>query len=458
MIAWLEQHGHGKGATTFRLRDWLFSRQRYWGEPFPIVYDDTGLPVALPESMLPVVLPDVEDFSPRTFDPYDADSEPETPLSRKKEWVEVELDLGDGPKHYTRETNTMPQWAGSCWYELRYLDPHNDKVLVDKENEAYWMGPRSAGDPGGVDLYVGGVEHAVLHLLYARFWHKVLYDLGHISSFEPFRTLFNQGYIQAYAFRDARGVVVPAEEVVERDGKWYYDGREVAREYGKMGKSLKNVVTPDEISDRYGADTFRVYEMAMGPLDVSRPWETRAVVGAHRFLQRVWRLVVDEETGAIRVTDDPLDTRTRRLLHRVIDGVRGDMDELRFNTAIAKLIELTNALTPLPTASREAIEPLVLMLSPFAPHLAEELWRKLGHDRTLAYVDFPVADPAELVAESITYPVQVNGKVRGRIEVAPDTTEDAVRAAALAEVAEVLAGRDPKKVIVVPGRLVSVVI
>jgi leucyl-tRNA synthetase len=458
MIAWLEEHEHGKGATTLRLRDWLFSRQRYWGEPFPIVYDETGLPVALPESMLPVVLPDVDDFSPRTFDPNDAVSEPETPLSRKKEWVEVELDLGDGPKHYTRETNTMPQWAGSCWYELRYLDPHNDKALVDKENEAYWMGPRSAQDCGGVDLYVGGVEHAVLHLLYARFWHKVLYDLGHVSSFEPFRTLFNQGYIQAYAFRDARGVVVPAEEVVERDGKWYYDGREVTREYGKMGKSLKNVVTPDEISDRYGADTFRVYEMAMGPLDVSRPWETRAVVGAHRFLQRVWRLVVDEETGAVRVTEDPLDTKTRRLLHRVIDGVRADLDELRFNTAIAKLIELTNALTPLPTASREAIEPLALMLSPFAPHLAEELWRKLGHDGTLAYVYFPVADPAQLVAESITYPVQVNGKVRGRIEVAPDTTEDSVRAAALSEVAEVLAGRDPKKVIVVPGRLVSVVI
>jgi leucyl-tRNA synthetase len=458
MISWLEQHGKGKGATTFRLRDWLFSRQRYWGEPFPIVYDETGLPVALPDSMLPVVLPDVDDFSPRTYDPNDADSEPETPLSRKKEWVEVELDLGDGPEHYTRETNTMPQWAGSCWYELRYLDPHNDKVLVDKENEAYWMGPRDPADCGGVDLYVGGVEHAVLHLLYARFWHKVLYDLGHVSSFEPFRMLFNQGYIQAYAFRDARGVVVPAEEVVERDGKWYYDGREVAREYGKMGKSLKNVVTPDEVSDRYGADTFRVYEMAMGPLDVSRPWETRAVVGAHRFLQRVWRLVVDEETGAVRVTDDALDTKTRRLLHRVIDGVRGDMDELRFNTAIAKLIELTNALTPLPTASREAIGPLVLMLSPFAPHLAEELWRKLGHDGTLAYADFPVADPAQLVAESITYPVQVNGKVRGRIEVAPDTTEDSVRAAALAEVAEALAGRDPKKVIVVPGRLVSVVI
>jgi leucyl-tRNA synthetase len=463
MISWLEEHGHGTGATTYRLRDWLFSRQRYWGEPFPIVYDETGLPVGLPDSMLPVELPDVDDFSPRTFDPDDADSEPETPLSRKKDWVQVELDLGDGPKTYTRETNTMPQWAGSCWYELRYLDPHNDKVLVEPENEAYWMGPKGPGDPGGVDLYVGGVEHAVLHLLYARFWHKVLHDLGYVSSSEPFRTLFNQGYIQAYAYRDARGVVVPAEEVVERHGadgkaRYFYGGQEVAREYGKMGKSLKNVVTPDEMSDQYGADTFRVYEMAMGPLDVSRPWETRAVVGSQRFLQRVWRLVVDEETGAVRVAEEPLDPKTRRLLHRIIAGVREDLDGLRFNTAIAKLIELTNALTPLPVASREAVEPLVLMLSPFAPHLAEELWSKLGHEGSLAYVDFPVADPAQLVAESITYPVQVNGKVRGRIEVAPDLAEDEVRAAALAAVVEPLAGRDPKKVIVVPGRLVSVVV
>jgi leucyl-tRNA synthetase len=320
------------------------------------------------------------------------------------------------------------------------------------------MGPQGPGDPGGVDLYVGGVEHAVLHLLYSRFWHKVLFDLGHVSSFEPFRKLFNQGYIQAYAFRDARGMIVPADEVVERDGKWFVGDQRAFREYGKMGKGLKNVVTPDEMCEQYGADTFRVYEMAMGPLDVSRPWETRAVVGAQRFLQRVWRLVVDETTGAVRVTDDPLDVKTRRILHRIIDGVRGDNDELRFNTAIAKLIELTNALTPLPTASREAIEPLVLMMSPFAPHLAEELWRKLGHDGTLAYTEFPVADPAMLVAESITYPVQVNGKVRGRVEVAPDTTEDSVRAAALAEVAEVLAGREPRKVIVVKGRLVSIVV
>ncbi|HET6484473.1 MAG TPA: leucine--tRNA ligase [Actinoplanes sp.] len=458
MIAWLEQHGHGRGATTFRLRDWLFSRQRYWGEPFPIVYDETGLPVALPDSMLPVVLPDVDDFSPRTFDPEDADSEPETPLSRKKDWVDVELDLGDGLKTYTRETNTMPQWAGSCWYELRYLDPHNDKALVDPDNEAYWMGPRRDGDCGGVDLYVGGVEHAVLHLLYARFWHKVLFDLGHVSSFEPFRKLFNQGYIQAYAYRDARGVIVPAEEVTETDGKHVYDGVEVIREYGKMGKSLKNVVTPDEMCKRYGADTFRVYEMAMGPLDVSRPWETRAVIGSQRFLQRVWRLVVDEETGAVRVVDEPLEPAVRKHLHRTIAGVREDLDELRFNTAIAKLIELTNTLTPLPSVSREAVEPLVLMLAPFAPHLAEELWGKLGHTGTLAYSAFPVADPAQLVAESITYPVQVNGKVKARVEVSPSAPEAEVREQALAAIADALTGRTPKKVIVVPGRLVSVVV
>ncbi|WP_433377450.1 leucine--tRNA ligase [Actinoplanes sp. CA-142083] len=458
MIEWLEQHGHGRGATTYRLRDWLFSRQRYWGEPFPIVYDETGLPIALPDSMLPVVLPDVDDFSPRTFDPEDADSEPETPLSRKKDWVEVELDLGDGPKQYTRETNTMPQWAGSCWYELRYLDPRNDKALVDPDNEAYWMGPSRDGDSGGVDLYVGGVEHAVLHLLYARFWHKVLYDLGHVSSFEPFRKLFNQGYIQAYAFQDDRGFYVPAEEVEERDGQYFYEGVPVTRSYGKMGKSLKNVVTPDEMCEQYGADTFRVYEMAMGPLDVSRPWETRAVIGSQRFLQRVWRLVVDEESGAIRVSDAALDAKTRKHLHRTIAGVREDLDELRFNTAIAKLIELTNTLTPLPVVSREAVEPLVLMVSPFAPHLAEELWSKLGHSGTLAYADFPVADPAQLKAESITYPVQVNGKVRGRVSVSPEADEAFVRSAALASVEEALAGRTPKKVIVVPGRLVSVVV
>ena len=458
IISWLEENGHGTGAITYRLRDWLFSRQRYWGEPFPIVWDETGMPVALPESMLPVELPEVDDFSPRMFDIDDADSSPETPLSRATEWVEVELDLGDGPKRYTRETNVMPQWAGSCWYELRYLDPHNGEKVVGPENEEYWMGPQRPGDCGGVDLYVGGVEHAVLHLLYARFWHKVLYDLGHISSFEPFRKLFNQGYIQAYAYKDARGVYVPAEEVVEREpGRWFYGEQEVGREYGKIGKSLKNVVTPDEMCADYGADTFRVYEMSMGPLDVSRPWETRAIIGSFRFLQRLWRLVVDEQTGSTHVTDGPTDEETRRLLHRVIDGVRTEMEELRFNTAIAKLIELTNRATQAGPA-REVVEPLVLMVSPFAPHVAEELWRKLGHSSTIAYEAFPVADQALLVAESVTLPIQVNGKVRGRIEVAADAAEDEVRAAALAAIASHIDGRDPRKVIVVPGRMVSVVV
>ncbi|MBQ1020430.1 leucine--tRNA ligase [Micromonospora sp. D93] len=457
IIAWLEANGHGTGAVTYRLRDWLFSRQRYWGEPFPIVYDETGAAIALPEEMLPVELPEVDDFSPKTFDADDANSNPETPLSRRRDWVEVELDLGDGPKRYTRETNVMPQWAGSCWYELRYLDPTNSERFVDAENERYWMGPRAEGDCGGTDLYVGGAEHAVLHLLYARFWHKVLFDLGHVSSFEPFRKLFNQGMIQAYAYTDSRGSYVQAEEVFERDGAYYVGDLAVNREYGKMGKSLKNVVTPDDMCAAYGADTFRVYEMSMGPLEVSRPWETRAVVGSYRFLQRVWRVVVDEQTGDLRVTEDPADEATRRLLHKVIDGVRGDMDDIRFNTAIAKLIELTNGLTRLSATPREVAEPLVLMVAPFAPHLAEELWRKLGHDTSLTYADFPTADPALLVADTVTYPVQVNGKVRGRIEVPADASEDAVRAAALDAVAATLNGKEPRKVIVVKGRMVSVV-
>ncbi|MFI7594127.1 leucine--tRNA ligase [Micromonospora sp. NPDC049359] len=457
IIAWLEANGHGTGAVTYRLRDWLFSRQRYWGEPFPIVYDSTGAAIALPEEMLPVELPEVDDFSPKTFDPDDADSNPETPLSRRRDWVEVELDLGDGPQRYTRETNVMPQWAGSCWYELRYLDPTNTERFVSAENERYWMGPRGEGDCGGTDLYVGGAEHAVLHLLYARFWHKVLFDLGHVSSFEPFRKLFNQGMIQAYAYTDSRGSYVQAEDVVERDGAYYLEDLVVNREYGKMGKSLKNVVTPDDMCAAYGADTFRVYEMSMGPLEVSRPWETRAVIGSYRFLQRVWRAVVDEQTGEVRVTDDPADETTRRLLHTVIDGVRGDMEGIRFNTAIAKLIQLTNGLTGLSATPREVAEPLVLMVAPFAPHLAEELWRKLGHDTSLTYADFPVADPALLVADTVTYPVQVNGKVRGRVEVPADAADETVRAAALEAVAATLAGREPRKVIVVKGRMVSVV-
>ncbi|NUR51944.1 MAG: leucine--tRNA ligase [Hamadaea sp.] len=465
IIEWLEAKGHGTGAVTYRLRDWLFSRQRYWGEPFPIVYEVlpdgtvSEEPIALPESMLPLELPEIDDFSPKLFDPNDANTSPETPLSRTREWVEVELDLGDGPKRYVRETNTMPQWAGSCWYQLRYLDPTNDQAFVDPANEAYWVGPREGQESGGVDLYVGGVEHAVLHLLYARFWHKVLFDLGKVSSFEPYHRLFNQGYIQAYAYTDERGVYVPAEEVTEESaGVYTWQGEKVAREYGKMGKSLKNVVTPDEMCAQYGADTFRVYEMSMGPLEVSRPWETRAVVGAQRFLQRVWRAIVDEETGEVTVVDEAPDEATQRLLHKTIAGVRDDMSELRFNTAVAKLIELTNGITRLERTPRATAEALTLMVAPFAPHIAEELWRKLGHDDSLTYADFPQADPALLVEDQVTYPVQINGKVRGRVEVAASAGEDVVRAAALDAVADSLGGKEPKKVIVVAGRMVSVVV
>ena len=486
MIAWLEDKRLGEGAITYKLRDWLFSRQRYWGEPFPIVYDETGLPIALPESMLPVELPEVDDYSPMKHDPDDAASEPVPPLAKATDWVEVELDLsayghGDGPRTYRRELNVMPQWAGSCWYELRYLDPTNDDAMVDPQVERYWMGPRSesaagSGDPGGVDLYVGGVEHAVLHLLYSRFWHKVLFDLGHVSSEEPFRRLFNQGYIQAYAFRDARGQTVPAAEVEEVTATgdaagaapattYVWNGEEVFREYGKMGKSLKNVTTPDEMYADYGADTFRVYEMSMGPLDQSRPWETRAVVGSQRFLQRLWRLVVDEESGACVATaasdesGTAYDEATRRVVHRTIDGVRADYANLRFNTAIAKLIECTNALTKLPSVPREAAEALVLMTAPVAPHIAEEMWAKLGHADSLAYEPFPQADPAYLVEDTVTCVVQIQGKVRDRLEVAADITPADLEAAALAseKVAAQLAGKTVRKVIVRAPSLVNIV-
>ena len=464
ITAWLAGKGLGEPTTTYRLRDWLFSRQRYWGEPFPVVYDEDDRPIALPESMLPVDLPDVPDYSPRTYDADDAQSSPEPPLSRLPEWVDVTLDLGDGPRRYRRDTNTMPNWAGSCWYELRYLDPDDDAAMVDPAIERYWMGPGRSTPLGGADLYVGGVEHAVLHLLYARFWHKVLYDLGHVSSAEPFHRLFNQGYIQAYAYADARGQYVPAEEVEETtddDGapRYTWQGTEVFREYGKMGKSLKNVVTPDDMYSAYGADTFRVYEMSMGPLDVSRPWETRAVVGSQRFLQRLWRNVVDEATGEVTVVDAPADLATRRLVARTVAEVTAEMDAMRLNTAIARLIVLNNHLTSLPAVPREAVEPLVLMLAPIAPHLSEELWSRLGHEHSLAYEPFPVADAALLVEETVTCVVQVAGKVRDRLEVPPSIDPDELRALALATpgVARALDGRGVRTVVVRAPRLVNVV-
>ena len=456
----LQKAGSGRPTVTYRMRDWLFSRQRYWGEPIPIVHDEHG-PVALPEDRLPVELPELLDWAPRALAP---DSEPEPPLGRVTEWVETDLDLGGGSRRYRRELNTMPQWAGSCWYYLRYLDPRNDDHLVDPDVERYWMADPEVGGVGGVDLYVGGVEHAVLHLLYARFWHKVLYDLGHVSGPEPFKRLVNQGYIQAYAFKDERGIYVPADEV---DGSpqegFTHEGEPVTRDLGKMGKSLKNSVTPDDMYGSYGADTLRLYEMFMGPIDQDRPWETRSVVGSQRMLQRVWRNMVNEETGELRVGDDQPADELRRLLHRTIDGVSSDMEGMRFNTAIAKLTELNNEITKRGSgAPREVADAMLRMLAPLVPHFAEELWSRLhGSDaNSVTQAEFPVADPALLLADTVEVPVQVNGRVRGRVTLAADAGEEAAVSAALAEpnVAAHVGGRELRKKLYVPGRMITLVV
>ncbi|GAB3593947.1 Leucine--tRNA ligase [Corynebacterium faecale] len=465
-IEWLEAKELGRGTIQYKLRDWLFARQRYWGEPFPVVYDEDGLAHALPESMLPVELPEVEDYKPVSFDPEDADSEPSPPLAKAREWVEVELDLGDGPKKYTRDTNVMPQWAGSSWYQLRYIDPTNDDQFCNLENEAYWTGPRpdvhGPNDPGGVDLYVGGVEHAVLHLLYSRFWHKVLFDLGHVTSKEPYRRLYNQGYIQAFAYTDARGVYVPAEEVEEKDGKFFYQGEEVNQEYGKMGKSLKNAVAPDDICNNYGADTLRVYEMSMGPLDTSRPWATKDVVGAQRFLQRLWRLIVDENTGEVLTRDEALTDEDNKYLHRTIAGVRDDYANLRVNTVVAKLIEYVNYLTKTYPGAVPvgAVLPLVVMTSPVAPHIAEELWKKLGNQDTVTYEPFPTFEEKWLKDDQVELPVQINGKVRSRITVPADASQEAIIEIALADekITAQVEGKNLIKQIVIPGRMVNLVV
>lgn len=448
IAAWLQANGHGKATTTYKLRDWLFSRQRYWGEPFPILWDERDTPIAVPEHMLPVELPEVQNYAPEVVENPDA-AIPEPPLGRATEWKTVTLDLGDGPKEYRRELNTMPQWAGSCWYYLRYIDPVNDKLVVDPANEKYWM---------NVDLYVGGVEHAVLHLLYARFWHKALYDLGHVSTIEPFQRLFNQGYVQADAFKDERGIYVDAFAVKEDNGTFMLDGKPVTREVGKMGKSKKNSINPDDMYNAYGADSLRLYEMSMGPLDLDRPWSTQGIIGLYRFLQRLWRNLIDEENGKPRVTgDDSQDTQ--RLLHKTIAGVRDDMEGLRFNTAIAKLIEFNNHITKEGRISQEAAEAVVLLLAPLAPHICEELWSRLGHSQSLAWHPLPEANAALLVEDEVEIPVQVQGKVRGKILIATNLPDAEVEAKALADanVARHLEGKTVRKVIVIPNKMVNIV-
>jgi leucyl-tRNA synthetase len=466
-IGWLESGGHGRRQRTYRLRDWLFSRQRYWGEPFPIVYDSRGLPVALPEEMLPVTLPEMIDFAGLRAQAQQAgdSDEPVPPLARARDWADVELDLGDGRQHYRRELNTMPQWAGSCWYYLRYLDPDNDATFVDPQNERYWMAlPGAAPGDGGVDLYVGGVEHAVLHLLYARFWHKILFDLGHVSTREPFRQLINQGYITADAFTDARGMYVPAGEVEHLpDGTFLYHGAPVTRRAGKMGKSLKNSVSPDDVYAEYGADTLRLYEMAMGPLDADRPWHTDDIVGVHRFLQRLWRSLIDEATGELIIDGGAIGADTARLLHQTIGAVREHYAGLRFNIAIARLQELTTHAARVAAARgrlpRAVAEPLVLMVAPLAPHIAEELWARLGHAEPIAHAAFPEADPALAAEPTVVLPVQIDGKARFRIEVPADAGEEEIAAilAGHPEVARYVGDAGVDRLVIVPGRIANVV-
>ncbi|HEX4088957.1 MAG TPA: leucine--tRNA ligase [Trebonia sp.] len=463
VLQWLEENGLGARRVSYKLRDWLFSRQRYWGEPFPIVYDETGLPIALPESMLPVELPPTTDFRPQATDSDD----PRPPLSRAPGFEFAELDLGDGTRSYRRETNTMPQWAGSCWYYLRYLDPDNHDQFVDPDVERFWMRGSTDNDSrvGGVDLYIGGVEHAVLHLLYARFWHKVLFDLGHVSTPEPFQRLYNQGYVLADAFTNPAGRYVPADGVVETEDGLFYQGERVRREHGKMGKSLKNSVSPDEMYQSYGADTLRMYEMAMGPLDVDRPWQPDDIVGVHRFLQRLWRNVLDEGTGQPRPAADPLPSGDPlyKLAQRTIRDVTRRFGELRFNVATARLTDLNNAVTQFvlrtQTCPREIAEDLILMTFPLAPHVTAELWERLGHHDRIDDVAFPVADPAALEEPSVVIPVTVDGKARGQITIARAAVEaDAVEAGLRVDtVARLMAGREIARVVFVPGKILNLV-
>ena len=409
---WLEKRGLGKKAVNYKLRDWLFSRQRYWGEPIPLVHCDKCGIVGLPESALPLKLPDMQDYTPP------ATGEP--PLSKAKDWLKTTCPQCGGIA--TRETNTMPQWAGSCWYYLRYIDPNNNNRCCDGAKEKYWM---------PVDLYIGGAEHAVLHLLYSRFWHKFLFDIGYVSTKEPFKKLVNQGMI------------------LGEDGQ-------------KMSKSRGNVVNPDKVVADYGADSIRLYEMFMGPLEAVKPWSMQGVEGVHRFLQRVWRLVINEDTGNLvaAVKDARPDEATTRLLHQTIKKVGGDVETFGFNTAISSMMILVNHLIKQPVLPKSVVEQLVLILSPFAPHIAEELWQKLGNTTTLAYEPWPKFDP-ELVKEAeIELAIQVNGKIKDKIIVPAQADDEQIKQKALAsdKVIAALAGKQPKKVIVIKSRLVNIVV
>ncbi|MBN1795940.1 MAG: leucine--tRNA ligase [Sedimentisphaerales bacterium] len=408
---WLAEMDLGEEAINYKLRDWLFSRQRYWGEPFPLLHKESGEIISIPEDKLPLILPEVEDYKPSGTG--------EPPLANAKDWLSVTL--SDGSKA-RRETNTMPQWAGSCWYYLRYLDPDNDKCGWDKEKEKYWM---------NVDLYVGGAEHAVLHLLYSRFWHKFLYDLGYVSTKEPFHKLVNQGMI------------------LGEDGQ-------------KMSKSRGNVVNPDKVIADYGADSMRLYEMFMGPLEAVKPWSMQGVEGVHRFLQRLWRLIIDEDTGNISdaIKDADADEETMRIVHQTVKKVTNDIESFGFNTAISQMMICLNHLIKQKTLPKQLIEKLILILSPFAPHIAEELWHRMRHNDTLAYEAWPEYDEQLTKEKEIELAVQVNGKIKDKIIVSAEAGDEQIKEKAMAgeKVQQALGGKQPKKVIVIKSRLVNIVV
>ncbi|MCL1920688.1 MAG: leucine--tRNA ligase [Kiritimatiellaeota bacterium] len=435
---WLATRGQGKAAVKYKLRDWLFSRQRYWGEPFPVIHMEDGTMRLVDEDDLPVLLPSMEDFKPTGTG--------EPPLAKATEWLAY-TDPATGQRG-TRETNTMPQWAGSCWYYLRYIDPHNEQMAVDPAKEKYWM---------PVDLYVGGAEHAVLHLLYARFWHKVLFDLGYVSTKEPFQKLVNQGMILGLSYKDARGALVPSDMVEHRpDGDFHKDTGEKLTEFAaKMSKSLKNVVNPDDVIREYGADSMRLYEMFMGPLEAVKPWNTQGVEGVFRFLKRSFRMVAEQT-----LTDEPMTAEQARILHATIKKVTDDLETMSFNTAISQMMIFVNAFSGNKPLPRVAAETYVLLLAPFAPHLCEELWETLGHTQTLAYEPWPTYDEKHLVVSEVEIVVQVLGKPKAKAMVPADADDATLQKIALdiPAVQAAIGGKAVRKVIAVPGRLVNIVV
>ncbi len=437
IIEWLEEKGLGKAAINYKLRDWLFSRQRYWGEPFPVIHWEDGEISLLSEDQLPLTLPELEKYQPG--------ANGESPLANATEW----LNVTENGRKGRRETNTMPQWAGSCWYYLRYIDPHNDKEPFAKEKEKYWM---------PVDLYIGGAEHAVLHLLYSRFWHKVLYDLGIVSTDEPFMKLFNQGMILAYAYETANGAKIPVDQVEEKDGHFYHKetGEELKQIVAKMSKSLKNVVNPDEVVKQYGADSLRLYEIYIGPLDVIKPWAYNGVTGVVGFLNRVFKFFADTNN----LTDGEEDTEILRELHQTIKKVSSDIENLRFNTAISQMMIFTNTCIKKGKVTKQTASQFIKVLSPFAPHIAEEIWQIYGNSTSIAHETFPSFDEKYLKSDTFEYPVSFNGKLRFKIELPVDMNVTEIEKNVLAHpgAKKWIEGRQVKKVIVVQNKIVNVVV